>query len=151
MKLRSLRSPELEFDVTCSKGTYVRTLVEDIAGALGTLGHVRALRRTSVGPFDEAQMVTLSALEELAPEGLEVLDRCLLPADRALTSWPRIIVPAALCGLFTNGRAAAAQSDWPRGQVRVYSPDGEFLGVGEVSAAGRLAPRRIFAVSRNAD
>ena len=151
LELRSLRSSELQFDVTCSKGTYVRVLVEDIAGALGTLGHVRALRRTSVGPFGEAQMVTLPALEDLAPEGLEALDRCLLPADRALTSWPRVVVPAALCGLFSSGREAAALSDWPRGQVRVYSPVGEFLGIGEVSAAGRLAPRRVFAVSRNAD
>lgn len=151
LELRSLQAQELQFDVTCSKGTYVRTLVEDIAGALGTLGHVRALRRTSVGPFGEAQMVTLPALEDLAPEGLEALDRCLLPADRALTSWPRVVVPAALCGPFTSGRAATAQSGWPRGQVRVYSPDGEFLGIGEVSAAGSLAPRRVFAVSRNAD
>lgn len=151
LKLRSLRSPEFQFDVTCSKGTYVRTLVEDIAGALGTLGHVRALRRTSVGPFGEAQMVKLPALEDLAREGLEALDRCLLPADRALTSWPRVVIPAPLRGPFVNGRTAAAQPDWPRGRVRVYSPDGEFLGVGEVSAARRLAPRRVFAVSRNAD
>jgi len=151
LKLRNLRSPELQFDVTCSKGTYVRALVEDIAGALGTLGHVRALRRTSVGPFGETQMVALPALEDLAPEGLEALDRCLLPADRALTSWPRVVVPAAFCGPFTNGRAAAAQPDWPRGQVRVYSPDEEFLGVGEVSANGSLVPRRVFAVSRNVD
>lgn len=151
LKLRSLQSRELRFDVTCSKGTYVRTLVEDIAGALGTLGYVSALRRTSVGPFGEAHMVALRALEDLAPEGLEALDRCLLPADRALPSWPRIVVPAALCGPFTNGRAAAAQPGWSRGQVRVYSPDGEFLGIGEVSATGSLAPRRVFAVSRNAD
>lgn len=151
LKLRSLRAPELQFDVTCSKGAYVRTLVEDMAAALGTLGHVRALRRTSVGPFGEAQMVALPTLEDLATEGFAALDRCLLPADRALTSWPRVVVPAALRGPFANGRAAAARPDWPRGQVRVYSPEGEFLGVGEVSATGRLAPRRVLAVSRNAD
>jgi len=151
LELRSLRSRELQFDVTCSKGTYVPVLFVDLAGALGTLGHVRALRRTSVGPFGEAQMVTLPALENLVPDGLEALDRCLLPADRALTTWPGVVVPAALCGPFTSGRAAVAQSDWPRGQVRVYSPDGEFLGIGEVSAAGSLAPRRVFAVFRNAN
>ena len=151
LELRNLQSKELQFDVTCSKGTYVRALVEDIAGGLGTLGHVHALRRTSVGPFGEAQMVTLAALEDFASEGREALDRCLLPVDRALTSWPRVVVPAALRGPFTSGRAAAAQSVWPRGQVRVYSPDGEFLGIGEVSATGSLAPRRVFAVSRNAE
>ncbi len=149
--VRRLQPPELEFDVTCSKGAYVRTLVEDIAVALGTLGHVQALRRTSVGPFSEAQMVNLPTLEDRAREGMEALDQCLLPADRALTSWQRVVVPASLRGPFVNGRAVPAASDWPRGQVRIYSPDGEFLGVGEVTAPGHLAPRRVFAVSGNAD
>ena len=150
LQLRRMLSPELEFDVTCSKGAYVRTLVEDIAGALGTLGHVRALRRTSVGPFSEAQMLTLPTLEDRAREGLEALDQCLLPADRALTSWSRVVVPASLCGPFTNGRTVPAELDWPRGRIRVYSPDGEFLGIGEVTASNHLVPRRVFAASRNA-
>ena len=151
LKVRRLRPPELEFEVTCSKGAYVRTLVEDCARALGTLGHVRALRRTSVGPFGEAQMVTLAKLEEFAGEGLEALDRCLVTSDRALASWPRVVVPEALCGPVVNGRAVPVEADWPRGKVRIYSADEEFLGIGEVTAAGRLAPRRIFAVSRDAD
>ena len=151
LRLRRLQSPELKFDVTCSKGAYVRTLVEDIARALGTLGHVRALRRTSVGPFGEAQMVDVATLEDRAREGPEALDRFLLPADRALTSWPRVDVPASLREPFANGRAAPAEPDWPRGRVRVYSRDGEFLGIGEVTDPGRLAPRRVFAVSRGAD
>ena len=151
LRLRRLVAPELEFDVTCSKGAYVRTLVEDIAKALGTLGHVRALRRTSVGPFGEAQMADLSTLEDCAREGLQALDQFLLPADRALTSWPRIDVPASLCDPFVNGRAVPSDPNWPRGQVRIYSPGGEFLGIGEVTVPGHLAPRRIFAVSRNAD
>ena len=151
LQLRRLQSPELEFEVTCSKGAYVRTLVEDIARALGTLGHVRALRRTSVGPFGEAQMVDVLTLEDCAGEGPEALDRFLVPADRALTSWPRIEIPALQCEPFANGRAVPAEADWPRGQVRVYSRDGEFLGIGEVTGAGQLAPRRVFSISRTAD
>ena len=151
LQLRRLQPPELEFDVTCSKGAYVRTLVEDIAEALGTLGHVRVLRRTSVGPFNEAQMLTLPTLEDRARDGMEALDQCLLAADRALTSWPRVVVHVSLCGPFTNGRAVPAELDWPRGQIRVYSSDGKFLGIGEISAPGHLVPRRVFAVSRNAD
>ena len=150
LHLRRMLSPELEFDVTCSKGAYVRTLVEDMAKALGTLGHVRALRRTSLGPFSEAQMLTLPTLEDRAREGPETLDQCLLPADRALTSWSSVVVPATLCGPFTNGRAVPAELDWPRGQIRTYSPDGEFLGIGEVTASNHLVPRRVFAASRNA-
>ena len=151
LQLRRLQSPELDFDVTCSKGAYVRTLVEDIAGALGTLGHVRALRRTSLGPFSETQMVTLPKLEDIAREGLKALDRCLMPADMALTSWPRVVVPGRLCDPFVNGRAVMVDKDCPRGKVRTYSPAEEFLGIGEVTAPGRLAPRRVFAVSRSAD
>ena len=149
LKLRRLRPAELEFGVTCSKGAYVRTLVEDIARALGTLGHVRALRRTSVGPFKEAQMVTLPALVDIAREGLEALDRCLIPVDRALVSLPRVVVPAPLRGPLVDGRTVPVETDWPRGEVRIYAPDDEFLGIGEVSAARRLAPRRVFAASRD--
>lgn len=151
LTLRRLQSPHLEFDVTCSKGAYVRTLVEDVARALGTLGHVQALRRTSVEPFNEAELVTLPTLEDLAREGPEALDPCLLPADRALTSWPRIVVPAPLCGAFVNGRTIPVELDRPRGKVRTYSPDEEFLGIGEITSAGRLAPRRVFAASPGAD
>ena len=151
LALRRLRAPHLEFDVTCSKGAYVRTLVEDIARALGTLGHVRALRRTSVGPFGEAELVTLPALEQLAREGREALDRRLIPADRALASWPRAVVPAPLRGPFVNGREVPVELDRPLGKVRVYSADEEFLGIGEIASAGRLAPRRVFAVSADAD
>ena len=129
----------------------MRTLVEDIARALGTLAHVQALRRTSVEPFNEAELVALPALEELAREGLEALDRRLMPADRALASWPRIVVPAPLCGPFVNGREVPVESDRPRGKVRTYSPDEKFLGIGEITSAGRLAPRRVFAASPGAD
>ncbi len=151
LRLRRLEPPDLEFEVTCSKGAYVRTLVEDVAVALGSLGHVRALRRTSLGPFDEPRMVSLPRLEELARDGLDALDPCLLPADTALAALPRVVIPAALRGAFVNGRNLPAEGDWPKGQVRAYSPAGEFLGIGEVTAPGRLAPRRVFAASREAD
>ena len=150
LQLRHFQWPDLEFEVTCSKGAYMRTLVEDVARALGTLGHVRALRRTAVEPFGDVQMLTLPGLEARARGGPAALDECLLPADRALTMWPRIIVPAALCGPFIHGRTVPAPADWPRGQVRIYSPEDEFLGIGEVSGPGQLAPRRVFARSENA-
>lgn len=150
LQLRRFSWPELEFDVTCSKGVYVRTLVEDVARTLGTLGHVRSLRRLAVEPFGENQMVTLPALEARARQGLAALDECLLPADCALSMWPRVVVPAALCGPFTHGRVVPALASWPRGQVRIYSPDEVFLGIGEVTAPGQLAPRRVFAASGDA-
>ena len=147
LRLHRLRWPDLKFDVSCSKGAYVRTLVEDVARALGTVGHVRSLRRTAVEPFTEPQMMTFQSLEQRAREGQTALDECLLSADRALVAWPRVVVPLTLRGPFTNGRVVPADLDWPPGQVRAYSPDGEFLGIGEVTAHGSLAPRRVFAVS----
>jgi len=142
--LRGYEWPELAFDVTCSKGTYVRTLVEDIAKALGTLGHVVQLRRLAVGPFEEHQMVTLEALETCAQSGLSALDRLLLPVDQALAEWPRVVLEAALCLPLTQGQAVPAHPDWPRAWVRVYSPEDVFLGIGEVRVQGELVPRRIF-------
>ena len=144
--LELLRSqwPELEFDVSCSKGAYVRTLVEDVAKALGTLGHVSALRRKFVEPFEESQMVTMPALEALASQGLAELDEVLLPPDSALSRWPSVVISAALCARLAQGLAVPAGAQWPQGQVRVYSPDDDFVGIGEVRAPGQLAPRRIF-------
>ncbi len=136
--------PELVFNVTCSKGTYVRTLVEDIAKTLGTLGHVSQLRRLSIEPFEEHQMVNMEALEASAQEGLASLDQWLLPIDAALAKWPRVVVEAELCESLTHGQSVPAQPDWPQAWVRVYSPDNIFLGIGEVRMHGQLVPRRIF-------
>lgn len=136
--------PELTLDVTCSKGTYIRTLIEDLAVALGTLGHVTRLRRLAVGPFQADQMVTLDTLEEHAQEGPASLDRWLLPVDTALEGWPRVVIQSALCKPLTQGQAVPAEPDWPRAWVRVYSPENIFLGIGEVRKHGQLVPRRIF-------
>ena len=136
--------PELTFEVTCSKGTYVRTLIEDIAGALGTFGHVTALRRLTVGPFKAHRMVTMQTLEAAAGEALGRLDRWLLPVDSALEGWPRVVLQSGLCEPLTQGQAVTAQPHWPRARVRVYSHDDVFVGIGEVCANGQLVPRRIF-------
>src|SRR5262245_34944907 len=80
--------PELDLHVRCSKGTYVRTLVEDLARAAGTLGHVAALRRLAVSPFPEGGMRTFAELEAAAGGGMSALDNLLLPAEAALEGWP---------------------------------------------------------------
>jgi tRNA pseudouridine55 synthase len=92
LELEHYAWPELRFTVRCSKGTYVRSLVIDIAAALGTLGHVRDLRRLSVGLFAADGMSTLDALEALEPHGTEALDRLLLPPDAILVGWPKVEV-----------------------------------------------------------
>ena len=136
--------PGLQFTVTCSKGTYIRTLVEDIARELGTIGHVVGLRRTAVEPFQEPDMVSIQTLEARAADGLERLDAVLRPVDSALTQWPRLVVQNELCGRLSNGQAVPAERDWPRSWVRLYDQEEVFFGIGEVESEGRLVPRRIF-------
>ena len=144
IELLELDGPRFSFTVSCSKGTYIRTLVEDIAKALGTLGHVTGLRRTAVEPFAGEEMVTQEVVEDASGEGPECLDGLLLPVDRALSQWPRLVLPAELCGLLSHGQPVAAEPGWPRSWVRLYSPEEEFFGIGEVRPHGELAPRRIF-------
>ncbi len=144
IELLSYQPPELRFTVTCSKGTYVRTLVEDIAKDMGSIGHVTALRRTAVGAFQETDMISIETLEARAAEGLERLDALLRPVDSPLSQWPRLVVQNELCGRLSQGQAVPAEPGWPRSWVRLYDPDEVFFGIGEVESAGRLVPRRIF-------
>lgn len=136
--------PELTLRVRCSKGTYVRTLVEDLARAAGTLGHVSALRRLSVEPFAEGAMHTFEGLETAALEGAEALDRLLLPADAALVDWPSVRLTSADAARLAQGQAVAAGEGHPTGRVKVLSEAGELIAIGLVTAENTLAPTRVF-------
>ena len=133
----------LHFEVECSKGTYVRTLAEDIARACSTVGHVHSLRRLALGPFREPRMHTLESLESRV-HGPDELDALLLPPDAALAGLPEVRLGTAAEACILQGQAVFASGP-PRGRVRMYGADGRFLGVGRVSAEGReLAPERIM-------
>jgi len=136
----------LALDVECSKGTYIRSLVEDIAAAAGTLAHVTALRRLGAGPFRSPEMHTLAALESLAATGEAALDDVLLPPDSALARWRAVYLDTAAAGRLLQGREVSVTTG-PAGLVRVYDGAQRFLGVGELTAGGRLAPRRLFVES----
>jgi tRNA pseudouridine55 synthase len=137
----------LVFRVTCSKGTYVRTLVEDIAARAGTVAHTARLHRERVGRFESAGMIELEAAESLAEDGEAPLEERLLPPDAALTGFAAVAVDAGAADRFGHGQAVSAEGIEERGLVRVYGPGGteDFLGVGEVTDEGRIAPRRVFA------
>lgn len=152
IELDEYRWPVCRFSVSCSKGTYVRSLVMDLAVAVGTLGHVTALRRTAVEPFPADGMVTLEQLEQDAERGFAALDARLLPPEDALAGWPVAVLDAAAAGRWLQGQAVAAAtvpeppsemtvSSAPETLVRVDGPQG-FIGVGEMLGDGRVAPRR---------
>lgn len=145
LTLKRWDAGNLELEVSCSKGTYVRTLVEDVAAALGTLGHVTVLRRLAVGPFGrDVPMHGLPELEARAGEGAAAaLDALLLPVDSALSHWPKASLNADAAWYFGKGQAVFLPGAPVSGRMRVY--DGaRFLGVGEIQSDGRLAPRRLM-------
>jgi tRNA pseudouridine55 synthase len=127
--------------VGCSKGTYIRTLAEDIGAALGCGAHLGALQRVAVGPFKVEQAIGLDALEAIAPA--QRRER-LLPPQVLLEAWPRLQLAADLTAKFRQGRAVPA--DAADGNVAVFGEDEAFLGAGEVRD-GTLQPRRLLAAS----
>jgi tRNA pseudouridine55 synthase len=156
LRLLNWEPPLLVFRVHCSKGTYVRTLAEDIARELGSCAHLVALRRLAVEPFREEDMVGLEQLAAMREAG--TLQRCLLPPDAGLQDWPVVTlgqaqaerfghggaVEAAGAGVEAGGAGVEAGGAGAPGLVRVYGPAGLLLGLGEIDAAGRLSARRVF-------
>jgi tRNA pseudouridine55 synthase len=136
----------IEVDVLCSKGTYVRTLAEDVGEALGCGAHVSMLRRTRVGPFGDDALVTLAQVEEAAARGDEVLDALLLPLDQALADWPAVALEPNSAFYIRRGQAVLVPRAPTAGLVRLYEPGERFIGVGEVLDDGRVAPRRLLHV-----
>ncbi len=135
----SWQAPLLVFQVRCSKGTYVRTLGEQLAQLAGSIGHLTALRRTSIGGFEQHQMLTLTQLEA-APEPLA----CLLPADQALLDYPAITLSEQQATGFLHGRTLVEVAVDQPGKYRVYAVDGLFLGLGECLRGAGLKPQRVF-------
>jgi len=136
--------PEIELDVACSKGTYVRTLAEDIGAALGCGAHVIALRRTGVGPYGETEMVDMQRLESAAEQGYAALDALLLPLDTALEHWPAVRLSADAAFYLKKGQPVLVPKAPTQGWVRLYESEHKFIGVGEVEDDGRIAPRRLL-------
>jgi tRNA pseudouridine55 synthase len=126
--------------VLCSKGTYVRTLAADLGLALGTVGHLQALRRTAVGSLRLDRAVSLDDLQAL---GEEARRAWLLPADRLLEHLPRVDLDKAPAERFRQGQSVPLAA-MATGPSRVYCA-GVLLGVGEGLAEGHLQPARLVA------
>lgn len=141
LQLIAREGGELVFRARCSKGTYIRTLVEDIAAAAGTVAYTRALRRVALGPFRAGQMVTLEALQQDEEGALQRL----LPVDAALADWPAAEVADQAADRFLQGQQVPADCNAREGHLRIYDRRGRFLGIGEVPFPGAVRPRRVFA------
>ena len=135
--------PQLHIEVLCSKGTYIRTLAEDIGEALGCGAHVSYLRRTAAGPYDADEMHTLDEIESLAGQGEDDLGDALIPMESALRDWPVVRLTGDVAYYLKQGQAVLVPHAPTEGWVRITGPEHRFIGVGEVLDDGRIAPRRL--------
>ncbi|RDI42461.1 tRNA pseudouridine(55) synthase TruB [Aquicella lusitana] len=151
IKLEQLKQDECTFSVHCSKGTYIRTLAEDIGRALGCGGHVIALRRLTVMPYGNAQMYTLSTLEAIAETtGYEGLAACLLPVETAVQVYPAVKLSTSAAFYLRMGQPVRAPFTLDTPLVRLLTEDARFLGVGEVMSDGRVKPHRLLSSPNSA-
>ena len=135
--------------VHCSKGTYIRSLAEDIGDALGLGGYVAALRRLQAGPFEEAQALSFEQLQPLRDrEAFDELDALLLPLDAALQHIPSVLLGDAAADFLVQGQAVFVPQLPDGPLLRLYRGSDEspqFMGIGEILDDGRVTPRRLLA------
>jgi len=147
LELLDFRGNELDLEVHCSKGTYIRMIADDLGDALGTGGHVTALRRLQSGPFHEGQAVTIDELEQAAEEGgFQALDKFLQPADLAVEFLDKVTMPVATADFISQGQPVIVSGLPNQGQVRLYDDNG-FFGIGKILDDGRVAPVRLMKMS----
>lgn len=144
LDMLSLEDTRMEVSVHCSKGTYIRTLAEDIGEQLGVGAHVCALRRLAVGPFDQDQVLySLDQVRDAADQGREAVDALLLPLDAALADRPAVHLGSDSAFYIGQGQPVVVPRAPTEGLVRLYRGDSDFLGVGVVLDDGRIGPRRL--------
>ena len=160
LELLSFNDDEFELEVACSKGTYIRSLVEDIGEVLGCGAHVTILRRLQSGPFHSDQMHTLESIEQLlASGGFEAIDTLLQPMSASVSHLPEILLDEATAHYLKLGQSvqcpeislisspASSDKGVEEKIVQIWEKDEnnkQFLGIGAVLEDGRLAPRRLI-------
>ena len=138
-------APYLTLEVHCSKGTYIRTLVDDLGEALGCGAHVTMLRRTAVADYPTEKMLDWNALQALAePQDLSLLDALLLPIDTAVANLPMLTLNESQTqGIGFGQRIKFDNSNRLQGQVRLFSHENRFLGVAVIDENNVIRPQRL--------
>jgi tRNA pseudouridine55 synthase len=137
--LNSFSGSEMDITVRCSKGTYIRTLAEDIGEALGCGAHLIGLRRTAIAHFDLKDAHTLMELEAMADAER---DACILPLQSLMPDMPRLELDAVQVQRLAQGQRLGLETGLPDGRVSLLGPAG-FIGVGLLQGR-RLAPERLL-------
>jgi tRNA pseudouridine55 synthase len=144
IELTDFEGDEAELEIACSKGTYVRTIVDDVGQLLGCGAHIIALRRTQAGIFTELDCIETKTLEqEKESDGLEKIDQHLVPMDRAVNDLPQVKLPSITASHVKNGQAVLVRHLPEQGLVRLYEGE-QFIGIGCIDDDGKVAPRRLI-------
>lgn len=144
LEIVSFADNQLEIDVHCSKGTYIRTLAEDIGQQLGCGAYLAALERTGVQPFWGMKSYTLDELRSIADDASQQLDNCLLPMESAISDWPAIELTDDLSFYLRQGQPVQVPRSPTSGYVRLLDEAKGFIGAGIILADGRVAPKRML-------
>ncbi|HAS6548931.1 TPA: tRNA pseudouridine(55) synthase TruB [Vibrio parahaemolyticus] len=149
--LHRFEGDEVEMEVHCSKGTYIRTIVDDLGEMFGCGAHVTMLRRTAVAKYPYEKMVTLEQLnelleqahrEEIAPR--ELLDPLLMPMDTAVEDLPEVNLIPELADMVQHGQPVQVLGAPEQGALRLTMGEERlFIGVGEMNDDGKIAPKRL--------
>ncbi len=148
LELIGFHDSVFEMDVRCSKGTYIRTLAEDIGKVLDCGAFLSRLERTGVQPFLNNDCYSLDRLGVISEQGLDSLDRCLLPVNSALVDLPEIIIGTPAAGYLKQGQAVQISQAPCSGLLSLVTEKGEFIGIGEVDSDGRISPKRLMNTAR---
>jgi tRNA pseudouridine55 synthase len=144
LKCLEASATEWVLEATVSKGTYIRSIAEDIGQALGCGAHVKELRRLSLGPFQQPTLVTLDTIESMAKDGgVAALDRLLLPAWVGLDDWPKIVISEQAAFYLLRGQPIACNTT-NEAMSLIFDEKDRFLGLGQPDGEGRLWPKRLI-------
>ena len=131
--------------VKCSKGTYIRTLAEDIGNTLGSGAHLIGLRRIETAGYELADAITIEQLEEkIKDTPIEALQSLLLPIDSAIAYLPSVTLNADAAHYLMQGQAVWVSGRVPHGEMRLFDEDARFLGLGFLQDDGKIAPKRLM-------
>ena len=144
IELTEFAADELELEIACSKGTYIRTIADDLGQLLGCGAHIIALRRTQAGVFTEQDCVSVETLRaEKEASGFDQLDQHLIPMDEAVAHLPEVILPGITASHIKNGQAVLVRHLPEEGLVRLYEEE-QFIGIGCIDDDGMVAPKRLI-------
>jgi len=144
IKLLQIYQDHFEIEVFCSKGTYIRTLAEDIGEKIGCGAHVSSLRRLETGSFNLLHAVTLDEIKFTAEKGHQALCDLLLPMDTALKDFPKILLAEDKIYCLRQGQSIEVSGILKLGQLRIYNSSNEFIGLGDVIKNSRIKAKRLI-------